>query len=200
MHQKQQKTMADSDFTLFGNNDRMGSYLLLIHLSKSVELAFGMFQKGKLFTIPKGDYIYIGSALGKNRSGSPLARRVIRHTSRSGGKKHHRIRDTMLNLFSEKEFIINREINSSAKKIRWHIDYLLDLSEAEITHIVLIRSPMRIEQKLSELLEKLDETSLIAPRLGAQDTRKSTHILKLSNQKRILEVLHTHIPGLTGDD
>lgn len=193
--------MADSDFTLFGNNDRMGSYLLLIHLSKSVELAFGMFQKGKLFTIPKGDYIYIGSALGKkNTSGSPLARRVIRHTSRSGGKKHHRIRDTMLNLFSEKEFIINREINSSAKKIRWHIDYLLDLSEAEITHIVLICSPMRIEQKLSELLEKLDETSLIAPRLGAQDTRKSTHILKLTNQKRILEVLHTQIPGMTGDN
>lgn len=188
--------MADTDFTLFGNNDRMGSYLLLIHLSMSVELAFGMFQKGKLFTIPEGDYIYIGSALGNNRSGSPLARRVIRHTSRSGGKKHHRIRDTMLNLFSEKKFIANSEINPSAKKIRWHIDYLLDLSEAEITHIVLIRSPLRIEQKLSELLEQLDDTSLIAPRLGAQDTKNSTHILKLTNRKRILEVLHTKIPGI----
>ena len=191
--------MADSDFTLFGNNHRMGSYLLLIHLSKSVELAFGMFRKGKLFTIPEGDYIYIGSALGKNRSGSPLARRVIRHTSRSGGKKHHRIRDTMLNLFSEKKIILSREINPSAKKIRWHIDYLLDLSEAEITHIVLIRSPMRIEQKLSELLEKLEETSLIAPRLGAQDTRNSTHILKLSNRKRILEVLHARVPDMIAE-
>ncbi len=188
--------MASSEFTLFGNNNRMGSYLLLTHLSESVQLAFGRFQQGKLFTIPQGDYIYIGSALGESKSGSPLARRVIRHTSRSGGKPHHRIRETMLNLFSEKNVMGTGDINPSPKKLRWHIDYLLDLPEAEITHIVLIRSPLRIEQKLAELLEQLDETSLIAPRLGAQDTKTSTHILKLTNQKRILEVLHTQIPAI----
>jgi Uri superfamily endonuclease len=200
LHQKQQKTMVSSEFTLFGNNYRMGSYLLFINLSKPVQLAFGMFQRGKLFTISEGDYIYIGSALGEVKSGSPLARRVIRHTLRTSGKPHHRIRESMMNLFSEKNFTGNKEITSSTKKLHWHIDYLLDIPEAEIIHIVIIRSPLRIEQKLSELLEQLDDTSLIAPRLGAQDMKNSTHILKLTNRKRILEVLHNHIPGMIGDD
>ncbi|MEI6638614.1 MAG: DUF123 domain-containing protein [Chlorobium sp.] len=188
--------MADPQFTLFGSSHRMGSYILLFHITSTVQLAFGRFQQGKLFEIPEGDYIYLGSALGGTKSGSPLARRVIRHTSRTGGKPHHRIRETMQNLFSEKTVMGTREIKPSAKKLRWHIDYLLDLPEAEITHIVLIRSPLRIEQKLSELLEHLDEISLIAPRLGAQDTKASTHILKLTGSDQILEVLHTNIPGM----
>ena len=56
--------MYDQQFTIFGSKYRMGSYILLIRVSKPFELAFGRFQNGKLFTIPEGDYLYIGSALG----------------------------------------------------------------------------------------------------------------------------------------
>lgn len=186
-------------FTLFGKNLRMGSYLLIIHLSKPAELAFGRFQKGKLFSLPQGDYLYIGSALGGRTNNAPLARRVIRHTSRTGNKPHHRIRETTKNLFSEKKVTGNKEITLSAKKLRWHIDYLLDLPEAEITHIVIIGSPLRIEHKLSALLGSLDETSPVAHRLGAQDTKNSTHILKLNSQERILEVLHVQVTAMIAE-
>jgi len=174
----------------------MGSYLLVIHLERAVQLAFGKFQHGALFTIPKGDYLYIGSALGGTTSGAPLARRVLRHASRSGGKSHHHIRDEMVQLFLEKRFLERTVMTPSAKKLRWHVDYLLELPEAELTHVVLIRSPLRIEQKLAELAEKLDGISRIAPRLGAQDTKGSTHLLKLANREQLLDQLRLEIPEM----
>ncbi len=188
--------MSAQQFTIFGTKYRTGSYILLIHLSDSLRLAFGRFQQGKLFTLPEGDYLYIGSALGKNMGGAPLARRLIRHASRSGGKVPHAIREAMVMLFREENDSENRIIAASDKKLRWHIDYLLDHNEAEIDHVVIIRNPLRVEHMLAELLEPLPETALIAPRLGAQDTRNSTHLLRITNRERILELLRQSLPAM----
>jgi Uri superfamily endonuclease len=189
--------MYQQQFTIFGRKYRMGSYILLIRVSKPVELAFGRFQKGKLFQITEGDYIYIGSALGGGKAGAPLARRLLRHASRSGRLAPHAIRTAMMTLFSDEHFIDPDTIEPSSKKIRWHIDYLLDRREAEISHMVIIRSPLRVEQKLSILLEALPETALLARRLGAQDTRSSSHILRITDWQHILELLRENIPGMT---
>jgi Uri superfamily endonuclease len=197
LHQKQQKTMSDTQFTIFGNKCRMGSYILFVRISSPFQLSFGRFQQGKLFTIPESDYIYIGSALGGGKSGNPLARRLIRHASRSAEKPPHEIRAALKQFFSKDDVTINRTIEPLTKKLHWHIDYLLDRPEAEIIHIVIIRGPMKMEQKLSELLESLQETSLLAPRLGAQDARNSTHLLRITDRKRILELLWKNIPILT---
>ena len=188
--------MSREQFTIFGTKYRMGSYILLIHLSSSLLLAFGRFERGKLFAIPEGDYLYIGSALGGGKAGAPLARRLLRHASRSGSNGPHAIRTAMMRLFSDQHFIETDSIELSEKKLRWHVDYLLDRREAEIDHIVIIRSPQRVEHKLSELLEPLSETSFIARRLGAQDTRNSTHLLRISDQGRILELLRQSLPGI----
>ncbi len=188
--------MAGSQFTLFGKNHRIGSYILVIHLAVPVRLAFGKFQHGALFTLPEGDYLYTGSALGNGVSGSPLARRVLRHTTRSNSQPNHQIRESLFTCLFESHLTEERYITPSTKKLRWHIDYLLELPEAEISHIVLIRSPLRIEQKLAELLEQLKETSVIAPRLGAQDSRNSTHILKITNVKQMLKILDLAIPEM----
>ncbi|MGB7510383.1 MAG: DUF123 domain-containing protein [Pelodictyon phaeoclathratiforme] len=188
--------MSTEQFTIFGSKYRSGSYILLIHLSCTLHLAFGRFQQGKPFTLPEGDYLYIGSALGNNQNGAPLARRLIRHASRSGGKAPHAIQNAMMKLFSEEHFIGNSAIEASEKKLRWHIDYLLDHKEAEIDHVVIIRNPLRVEEKLSMLLEPLPETALIAPRLGAQDTRNSTHLLRITNRERILELLRQSLPAM----
>jgi len=197
LHQKQQKTMSVRQFTIFGNKYRMGSYILLIRLSCSVKLAFGRFQCGTLITFPMGEYLYIGSALGKEEStGSPLARRVIRHASRSEEKKPHKIRPALLQLFSGNDVAGNRNRAPSKKKLRWHIDYLLDLPEAEITHIVIMRSPLKLEDKLSELLDSSNATSIVAPHLGAGDTRNSTHLLRITDQKQILDLLKQEIPEM----
>jgi Uri superfamily endonuclease len=196
LHQKQQKTMFKQQFTIFGSKHHSGSYILLIHLSRSLQLAFGRFQRGKLFPVPAGDYLYIGSALGGGKRGAPLARRLIRHASRSDRKNPHAIRTAIMTLFSEDIFTANSAMEPSEKKLRWHIDYLLECEEAQIDHIVIIRSPLRVERLLSELLEPLPETSLVASRLGAQDTRNSTHLLRFTNREKILELLGKNIPGM----
>lgn len=189
--------MSVRQFTIFGNKYRMGSYILLIRLSCSVKLAFGRFQFGRLITFTGGEYLYIGSALGKEEStGSPLARRVIRHASRSEEKKPHKIRPALLQLFSGDDFASSSNRAPSTKKLRWHIDYLLDLPEAEITHIVIMRSPLKLEDKLSELLESSNATSIVATHLGAGDTRNSTHLLKITDHNQILDLLHHTIPEM----
>ena len=189
--------MSELQFTLFGNKYRMGSYILMIHLSRPQQLAFGRFRHGELVTLTEGDYLYIGSALGGEKAGAPLARRLLRHASRSGSLNPHTIRTAMMTLFLENNFMEKNTIEPSEKKLRWHVDYLLELREAEIDHIVIIRSPVRLEQKLSELLESLPETSLVAPRLGAQDTRNSTHLLRFTNRERILALIRQWLPELT---
>ncbi|NTU96655.1 MAG: DUF123 domain-containing protein [Chlorobiaceae bacterium] len=192
--------MDSRTFTLLGSYTPGGSYILMISLSAPVNLAFGRFMNGKPIELPDGDYLYIGSALGGIGSHNPLASRLVRHTARSGGKKPHAIREEVIALFAGHTCSRKNSIGIAQKKLRWHIDYLLDLSEAEITHIVVIRSPFRLERKLWELLRPLEETGVPAHRLGAQDTRDSTHLLKLSDRKKVLEILRNSIPAMLIDD
>ena len=187
--------MSGSQFSIFGNKYTMGSYLLFIRISSSFQLAFGRFQKSRLFSIPDGDYLYIGSALGK--TGDPLARRLIRHASRSNGKPPHKIQSEIIKLFSKNDAVKSCAFIASEKKLHWHIDYFLEHSEAEITHVLIMRHPEKLEHHLSEFLASIRETSLVAPRLGAQDTRNSSHILRLTDQKKTLEQLGQFIPALT---
>ena len=46
-----------------GDDSQAGTYLLRIHLKENTTLKFGRFKKGKLISLPAGDYVYIGSAL-----------------------------------------------------------------------------------------------------------------------------------------
>ncbi|NTW82105.1 MAG: DUF123 domain-containing protein [Chlorobiaceae bacterium] len=184
--------MTGLQFTIFGNPAPEGTYVLLVHVSKPLELAFGRFQGGRVIAVPDGDYVYIGSALGGKKRGNPLAQRLIRHATRSGGKNRHAIRDSIVNLF----YGIAASDRNIEKKLHWHIDYLMDCTEAEIDHIIIIQSPERLEEKISGLLGSLDETSQLAYRLGAQDSRKSTHLLKLSNREKLFGLLRNDVPSL----
>ena len=186
--------MSGSQFTIFGSKYPMGSYILFIRISSSFTLAFGRFQQSRQFTIAEGDYIYVGSALG--RSGNPLARRLIRHASRSRGKPPHTIRSSIIKQFSLDEVTGNCTFEITEKKLHWHIDYLLEHPETEITHVVIIGNPEKMEHKLAGFLADLNETSQLAPRLGAQDTRNSTHLLRVTGWQKILEQLMQYIPLL----
>jgi len=188
--------MSGSQFTIFGNKYTMGSYILFIRISSSFQLAFGRFQQSRIFSIPEGDFLYIGSALGS--TGNPLAKRLIRHASRSSEKKPHEIREAIIKLFSKDDASRNCSVEPMKKKLHWHIAYLLEHAETDISHIVIIRHPEKIEHKLSEFLASVQETSLLAPRLGAQDTRNSNHILSITDRQRILEQLGLYIPVLIG--
>jgi Uri superfamily endonuclease len=187
-------------FTLFGDQTTEGSYILIIKLAAPVELAFGRFRKGKPLSLPEGDYLYIGSALGGRHRQAPLASRLIRHASRSGGKKPHAVRDAVACLFPDYDGKLKKRNGMPEKKLRWHIDYLLDLEEAEIDHIIIIRCPGRLELHLCRLLASLEEITVPAPRLGAQDTTDSTHLLRLRERNKVLGILRNSIPGMLPEE
>jgi len=85
------------------------------------------------------------------------------------------------------------------KKLHWHIDYLLDRPETSIFHIAIFRSPDRLEAAMAAWLEECPETSSPAARLGAQDTRNSTHLLHCSDPENLLARLRTFIPSVLPD-
>ncbi len=72
-----------------------GCYVLRIHLAASTRLRFGEFKKKKLVELRAGEYAYVSSALSL-RGSTSLARRLVRHTTRSADKTPHAIRLTML--------------------------------------------------------------------------------------------------------
>ncbi|TCD47995.1 GIY-YIG nuclease family protein [Chlorobium sp. N1] len=171
--------MEPSKFTMLGEGCAMGTYLLFIRLDRPLRICFGRFRGGRPVEAPAGEYVYVGSALGRNRSATALAGRLLRHASRTGRRSAHRLRPEMLRLFRAAGLIEGRVRKAPEKHLRWHIDYLLDRPEAELFHVVAIQSPQRLEEPLSELLNRHPATEALAPRLGAQDAKSGAHLLRL---------------------
>ncbi len=192
--------MTGQQFTFSGSNERQGTYLLFISLSKPVRLAFGSFMKGKKLPLPAGYYLYLGSALGKGDNSFPLARRLIRHTSRSGNEKPHAIGKALRIAMLKNRIADEHALNIKQKKLHWHIDYLLQCPESSIFHIVIIRKAEKLEPALSRYLETNPNTSVFAQRLGAQDTKNSTHLLQCSDPNALLEQLLMDLPDIVSDD
>ena len=184
----------------FANGFRQGTYILFIHLSKKSSLCFGNFLGGKKIHLEPGFYMYIGSALNKKPSSMPLARRLVRHASRSNGKPAHEAREFMIRFF-QKHQLATADLQPPAnKKLHWHIDYLLDCPDARIITAFVIRSPLRLETAVSDLAESLDETFIIARKLGARDTRSGTHLLGIRDLDSCLEKLERAIPLICRDN
>jgi Uri superfamily endonuclease len=164
-------------YTIFGQNSRQGSYILLIALGRRIEVTFGKFRNGAAIELEPGRYLYVGSALGGVKGRFPLASRLLRHASRSEGKPAHAIRSALLDLFVSWGY--RQPGSQRMKKLHWHIDYLLDREEAEIEHVFLFPGASRLEPKLATLLAAMPETAPIADRLGAQDAASGTHLLRI---------------------
>lgn len=182
------------NFTIFGDLLSAGSYLLFIRLAKPVELSFGRFMGGQAIPLRKGCYLYVGSALGAGIRSFPLASRLLRHASRSGGLRPHEIQRELLEFFKEKGFDSKRK--TSGKKLHWHIDYLLDLPASELFHIVMVMSPLRLEHQLAELVGSMPEVTAVAERLGAQDAKSGSHLFFVRKPKRVMNRLEETLPQM----
>lgn len=101
-----------------------GSYILIINVPDDEEIYIG--SLGKLL-FKRGDYLYIGSAMG-NYGSSTLLNRVNRHIQPSENKKIH-----------------------------WHIDYLLKQKNTYISRIYLIPSVERLECNIAKELKTTTE-------------------------------------------
>ncbi|MCG8343613.1 MAG: DUF123 domain-containing protein [Chlorobiales bacterium] len=180
----------------FGNDSRQGTYALFIFLSNKLNLRFGNFLRGRHFSLDPGYYVYIGSALGAKSSAMPVARRLLRHASRSNGKPPHEVRGHMIRYFKENKLAAADLRPPTGKKLHWHIDYLLDNLDTRIIKACIVRSPARLENALSDLALSLDETFVIAPKLGAGDTKNSSHLLGIKNIDTFLPAFEEKIPTL----
>lgn len=183
--------------TIFGNNSREGSYLLITELSRPVTLSFGRFRNGTRFDLPPGTYLYAGSALGATRkraNSSPLASRLLRHASGSPNRPRHAIHSELVTFFADRGCLPRGK--AAEKKLHWHIDYLLDRPEATLSHIVMVMSPLRIEAQLAQLAGSLPGSSIIADRLGAQDSASGTHLFRIACTTELFRRLEASIPGM----
>lgn len=164
---------------IVGEDLQAGTYVLRIRLKESIDLQFGRFKKAKLISLPAGDYTYVGSALSE-KGATSLARRLVRHATRSGEKPPHVIREVMIERFLECGLGPPDPLPKSGKKLFWNIDFLLDLELAEIINVIIIRSPERLEYAIAEFLEHNEDTEIIEKSLGANDAPKNTHVLRVN--------------------
>ena len=163
---------------IIGDDSQAGTYVLRICLKEDTTLQFGRFKKGKLISMPAGDYTYVGSALSE-KGATSLARRLVRHATRSGDKPSHVIREKMMEQFAECGLGNGNLLLRHGKTLYWNVDFLLDLQSVEIVNIFAIRSPERLENRIAEWIERDPHTEIIEPGLGANDAPGATHLLRI---------------------
>ena len=174
--------MEIPNIVIIGDDSQAGTYVLRIHLKENTTLKFGRFKKGKRISLPIGDYVYVGSALSEKGSTS-LARRLIRHATRSGDKPPHAIREAMVKQFHNCGLGPSDPLPKNGKKLFWNVDFLLDLPSVELVNIFAIRWSERLENRLATRLEQDRHTEIIEPGLGANDTPGNTHLLHIRTDK-----------------
>ena len=168
-----------SELTFIGEKYIQGIYLLHIHVAAPITVTFGRFQGGRPMPIRPGAYLYIGSALGQ-RGATSLAGRLLRHATRSDGRPPHAIRTPLTAQLQEMGLITPpKAVTPPSKRCFWHIDYLLDQLAAEITQIVALRTPQRLEAQLARRLAHDPAVAPLVPGLGASDDPNATHLLRV---------------------
>ena len=170
--------MKIPSIVIIGDDSQAGTYILRIRLKKDTALQFGHFKKGKLISLPAGDYVFVGSALSE-KGATSLSRRLMRHATRTGDKPPHAIRKKMINRFVECGLGPRDLLPKHGKTLHWNVDFLLDLQSAEIVNIFAIRSPERLENRIAKRLERDPHTEVIEPGLGANDAPGNTHLLRV---------------------
>ncbi|MCA9934113.1 MAG: GIY-YIG nuclease family protein [Ardenticatenaceae bacterium] len=149
-----------------------GSYLLRIQVMADLQVRFGRFAGGAALFVPRGEYVYVGSAM------RGLAARLLRHASRSQGA-HHAIFVEM-----QRQFValglLRANWRLAPKRLHWHVDYLLEETAVTLTHVLLIRSRDRLESHLARRLMADAATHALIPSLGASDASGETHLLRVA--------------------
>ncbi|HSM55442.1 MAG TPA: DUF123 domain-containing protein [Candidatus Sulfomarinibacteraceae bacterium] len=128
--------------------------------------------------MPIGVYVYVGSAMGCKGPAS-LAPRLLRHASRSQGQPPHAIRARMLRHFRQLGLGGPRLQPPQNKSLHWHVDYLLDLREVALTHVIVLRSHQPLEGALADLLLGDPQCTPLAAGIGASDAPGHSHLLRI---------------------
>lgn len=175
--------------TILGRPGLQGLYLLRIALSAPLAVAFGRFARGRELSLPAGDYLYVGSAMGQ-RGATTLAGRLLRHATRSADQPPHAIRSS---LFDKLEGVAMLPQLPLQKRCHWHIDYLLDQRLATLSQIIALRTNISLETTVARWLMAEAVTAILAPGLGASDDRGATHLLQVTAPPTWWQALPTNL-------
>lgn len=154
-----------------------GCYLLRLQANKSLSVHFGRFNSGQPISVPAGIYLYIGSAMGK-KGASTLAQRLLRHATRHNGRSHT-IRPLLLTQLQSSGLGTTCLQAPIRKTLFWHVDYLLEETAVDLTHIIILRTKSPMENKLARHLADDPQTSPLINGLGASDDPGQTHLLHM---------------------
>lgn len=168
---------------VLGERGQGGVYLLRIRVERALTLAFGRYQDGRAVPLPPGDYVYVGSARAEKGSVT-LARRALRHATRTGSRPPHPIRDAILAACRAHGLGPEDLRPPGGKRAFWNVDHLLDHEAVALTGVLLVRGPDPAEERLAHWLENDPCTTAFAPGLGAGDHPGSTHLLRVQGGAR----------------
>ncbi len=160
---------------ILGDGWQSGAYVLGISLRTPLTLAFGRFQNGRPVSLGAGRYVYVGSAMGQ-RGSSSLAHRLLRHATRSDGRPPQTIRPALLAALQVAGLGPKALRPPVTKRVRWHVDYLLDEPAVTLSRVLAVRSERPLEHELAEWVAARPETEPLAPGLGASDHPGHTHL------------------------
>ena len=152
---------------VLGDGDTGGAYVLRIAVARNLRIRFGRFADGRRIAVPQGIFVYVGSAMGSDRG---LGRRLARHASRGNGRPHG-IRQVVVDAFG------SMCLPNGGKRLRWHIDFLMERREVVLTHTIAVRSENRQEEPIADLLMADSGTQVVSAGLGASDAPGRTHLL-----------------------
>jgi Uri superfamily endonuclease len=163
---------------ILGDSSHTGAYILWLEARADLALSFGRFRGGRVIAAPAGQYAYAGSAMG--RGATSLAGRLLRHATRHGDRPSHAIREELVARLAEAGLRPAGDSLPAAKRLRWHIDYLLDEIAVEIVGVTAIRTDARLESDLARRLAGQPGAVPLVAGLGASDVRGETHLLRLT--------------------
>ena len=172
-----------------------GVYVLCVRLAAPRAVVFGRFRGGQPVAVPAGDTFYVGSARGG------LAARLLRHATRSSIRSpalqraldRQKDRAEALDYEPRAPHAIRDELAAhlaaaglparlpTAKRLRWHIDYLLDVEDAELIGVWAWRTAKPLESTLAGWLAAQPGVVPLAAGLGASDDPGRTHLLRVAS-------------------
>ncbi|MCA9973989.1 MAG: DUF123 domain-containing protein [Anaerolineales bacterium] len=158
--------------TMLGDEEKAGAYVLRLVVARGVAVRFGRFRGGAALPVPAGVYAYVGSALGG------VGPRLLRHASRSQSEPHA-IHPVLLARFAVLG-LVRPGYRAASKRLHWHVDYLLEETAVDLTHVLVVRSRQPLEARLADLLLAETAVAPLAAGLGATDFPGRTHLLRIA--------------------
>lgn len=173
----------EPEVAIIGSGSLGGAYVLRIRLTRDVAVRFGRFRNGEAIPLPAGTYLYVGSA--RSAGGSPaLARRLLRHATRSGRRRPQGIRRGLSARLAAVGLIDGADLAPRTKRLRWHVDYLLDCHAAEIAGVWALRTERPAEREIARRLADDPGSVLVRKGLGASDDPGGTHLFRIRDPER----------------